>query len=111
MGVAIGRRKRKGELVGREVISADDRFLGVAGLRGGDCFGVAGEVGSEDFGVDFAGLVGGVSTNAGSLRGGGVAGGFEASWGGVAGGVSTAFEVGVGVFGSRSASTQRHVGE
>lgn len=68
-----------------------------------------------------AGLVGGVSFNAGSFRGGGVrgfkvftegvAGGFEASCGNVAGGVSIAFDVGVGVFGALSASIQGHVGE
>ena len=68
-------------MTGREAISAQDiGFRGVAVGSIGDCFGVAGGVkGSEVREVDFDWIIGGVSIDAGSLRGGGVADDFEAS--------------------------------
>lgn len=77
-------------------------------------FGVAidvacGDNRSKSLEVAFGGLIGGVSVNADSRRSLGVAGGLEAICGSVASGVSTAF--GAGVFGIRSANTQRHEGE
>ena len=113
-GVGIGRRDGFGAMTGREAISAQDNcFLGVA-------IGVAGGVsGSESFEAAFGWLIGGVSTNAGSLGGGGVAGADTAIDVGIAGslGVGSAgfafgVEGGVGIaFGVRSAITQGQVGE
>ena len=90
-GVGTGRREGFGAVTGCEAISAQDiDFLGVAVDAIGDCFGVAGGVsGSKVLVVDFDWLIGGVSINAGSLGGGGVAGGV-----GIA---ATAFGVGIAI--------------
>ena len=95
----IGRRDGFGATTGREAISAQDiGFFGVAigadvaitafGVQGGVAGGVSG---SEFFEVRSEGVIGGVSINAGSLRGGGVAGGVGIS--------ATAFVVAIGAAG------------
>ena len=107
-GVGTGRREGFGATTGREAISAQDIFFGVA-------IGVAGGVsGSEVSMVGFDWLIGGVSINAGSLVGGGVAGGVGFAIGamdvrsaatafGVEGGVTGA-DVAIGVVAAGSSA-------
>ena len=91
LGVGIGRRDGFGATIGREAISAQD--IGFLGVATGEVGGVIGGVsGSEFFEVTSAGVIGGVSNNAGSLGGGGVARGvgIAAAAFGVGGGVGIA---------------------
>ena len=107
-GAGIGRREGFGATTGREAISAQDNgFLGVATGAVSDCFGVAGGVaggvsGSEFLGITSEGIIGGVSNNAGSLGGGGVAGGVSTA--ATAFGVDLAYSLGVVVAATASSA-------